>query len=287
MALPTSVQAEPLLRYMNIQELTDADFRTLLRDAAKEAESIVARSGDVRRAQLDLARHQQALWRSVGDSTRVAIGDGVDGAADSLSYLNEIMLNGTGSGSTYWRHSMLAQARQGINSFISRGANGVPLAESVYRGRAWSNDLINRKINGLLLAGASAREIATSVSGLINPAVPGGVSYAAMRLGRSELNNAFHSTSVRLASEQPWVQGMKWNLSSSHPEGDICDDYAYKVHWRGHDQGVFKTSDVPGKPHPQCFCYVTPVVDSDAAIAKRFANGEYDDYVGSMGCGIV
>lgn len=286
MALPSSVRREPIARYANIQRLNDEDFRALLRDASKEAERIAQSAGDVRRAQLDLARHQQQLWRSVGDSTRVAIGDGVDAAADSVSYLNSIMMGATGGSTRFWQHSMLAQARSGIDSFISRTSNGVPLAERVYKGQAWSNDLINRKVNGLLLSGASAKEIARSVAGLIDPATPGGVSYAAMRLGRTELNNAFHTTTVRLAQEQPWIEGMQWNLSSSHPEGDECDDYAFKVHWRGHGQGVFKTSEVPSKPHPQCLCYVTPVVPDDDVIAKRFANGDYDGYVGRMGCGI-
>lgn len=284
MPIPAEARREPLLRYLNIQRLTDDDFRLLLKDSAAEAERIALASGDVRRAQLALAREQQDLWRKIGDSTRVAIGDGVDAASESLAYLNELMLNASGGSSAFWKQSMLAQGRTGIDSFISRTSNGIPLSERVYKGRAWSNDLINRKVNGLVLSGASAREIAKSVSSLIDPSTPGGVSYAAMRLGRTELNNAFHTTSVRLASEQPWVSGMKWHLSSSHPEGDVCDEYAFGQHFRGGGQGVFKVDQVPGKPHPQCLCYVTPELPDDDEIARRFANGEYDDYVQRVGC---
>jgi hypothetical protein len=105
-----------------------------------------------------------------------------------------------------------------------------------------------------------------------------------MRLGRTELNNAFHTTTQRLYEKQPWVTAMKWNLSSSHPEGDICDEYAFDAHIPHGEAGVWRKGDVPSKPHPNCLCFTTPVTVSDDEFAKQFTDGKYDEYLGGMGC---
>ena len=54
----------------------------------------------------------------------------------------------------------------------------------------------------------------------------GRLKYNARRLARTEINNAFREGAVQSAKRAPWVRGLKWNLSSSHPEVDICDDWA-------------------------------------------------------------
>jgi hypothetical protein len=123
---------------------------------------------------------------------------------------------------------------------------------------------------------ANSRELARLVRNYIHPDTPGGVSYAAQRLARTEINNAFHTTSLRHYNEQPWVEGVKWSLSSSHPHADACDEYATEVHFRGGEPGVYKPEDTPSKPHPQCFCYVSPVTMSDEAFIRAFNAGEFD-----------
>ena len=87
-----------------------------------------------------------------------------------------------------------------------------------------------------------------------------------MRLARSELNNAFHSRQIA-AAQKPWVLGVKWNLSKSHPRKDECDRYATEnAHQLG--RGVFPKSDVPSKPHPHCLCFMTyEMQDEDDFVA--------------------
>ena len=281
---------EPLLTMLNAVRINDADMRVLLRDSAKEAERIIARAGDgiggaVRSAQLDLAAQQRQMWSGVEQHVRVAIGDGVDAAGESAAFLTETMFGSVGMTTDYLRYSVLAQARSGIDSLVSRGAAGIPLSQQVYRTSVASGQRLDRTINAMLVNGSSAREIAKAVRGYIDPLTPGGASYAAMRLGRTELNNAFHTTSVRLNNENPMVEYMKWNLSSSHPRADRCDDYAHNSHMPRGEQGVFRKSEVPSKPHPQCFCYVTPVTVSDEEFIKNFHKGAYDKYIdGVLGC---
>ncbi len=281
---------EPLNRMLNVIRINDSEMRQMLSDSAVQAERIIARAGSglggsIRAAQLDLAAQQRDLWAGIEEQVRVGIGDGVDAAGESASLLTETMFGNVGMTSEYLRYSVLAQARTGIDSIVSRGAAGKPLEQSVYNTSVAAGQQLDRTINAMLLNGASAREMATAVRGFVDPFTPGGASYAAMRLARTEINNAFHTTSVRLNNDSPFVEYMKWNLSSSHPRPDECDDYAHNTHMRKGEPGVFHKAEVPSKPHPQCFCYVTPVTVSDEDFVKNFHNGTYDEYIdGKLGC---
>lgn len=271
-------------------QVSDNEMRAILRDASREAERLIARQGvgiggKARTAQLGLARIQRELWATVHSQVKVGIGDGADAAAESSSYLNELMFNEVGATTSWWRQSLLAQARAGIPNLISRKENGITLSQRVYRTSVGSTGVLQKMINGMITNGASAREIATRARDFISPDVPGGASYAAMRLGRTELNNAFHQTSVRIGASQPWVIGQKWNISSSHPKPDECDEYA--AHDEGKGRGVFGPTSVPGKPHPQCFCFITAVTPSREEFVKNFHSGKYDEHLNSMGCGVA
>jgi hypothetical protein len=105
------------------------------------------------------------------------------------------------------------------------------------------------------------------------------MSYAAMRLGRTELNNAFHTTTRNHWAATPFVPYMKWSLSGSHPRPDICNGYAEDTHVRNGEAGVFDANEVPDKPHPQCLCYVSPVTMDDDEFVQQFHAGRFDSWV--------
>lgn len=280
--IPELARREPLHRVVEAVQLSDKEMARILRDAADESARLIASYGQtfssrVRTAQLGLARIQQEMWATVHSQTKVGIGDGADAAAMSSSYLDDLMFNDVGMTSAWWRSSQLATARAGIPNLISRRENGITLSQRVYKNSVGARGNLQRMIDAMVINGASAREIAKRARGFIHPDTPGGASYAAMRLGRSELNNSFHQTSKRLNADKPWVNGMKWNLSRSHPKPDICDELV----------GVYDKHEVPGKPHPQCFCYTTPETPSREEFAANFANGAYDEYLGSVGCGVA
>lgn len=180
---------------------------------------------------------------------------------------------------------MLQQARAGIDSIISRKENGISLSEKVYRNRVVSSGKIDRILNTGLALGKSAREIANDVSGFISPDVPGGVSYASMRLARTELNNAFHTTQRNMMNKNPFVEKAKWELSGSHPRPDECNEYADQVHIKDGEAGEFWTHDVPNKPHPNCLCYITPVMMDEEQFIQSFKSGAYDSYLDDVRCG--
>lgn len=277
---------------LKAQSITDAEIRTVLRDSATEAKRIINRYGDgigadVRRAQLEVARSQQLMWRRVGDLTQVAVGDGADAASESVWKLMDVYLSSVGFVTENMRMAILAQGRAGITNLLSRRQNGIPLSEQVYKTSVESGQRLARTIDAMIVNGASAREIANATYKFINPATPGGASYAALRLGRTELNNAFHTTSLNAYQDNPFIDAVKWSLSGSHPKSDECDEYAKEVHFSGGGPGVYRPEDVPNKPHPQCFCYLEPQVPSDEEFIAAFHAGKYNNYIDRQLSGVV
>lgn len=148
-----------------------------------------------------------------------------------------------------------------------------PLSARVYNSRALAQGLVSREINKVLATGGSAKDLAKNVTSLIDPNTPGGVSYAARRLGRTELNNAFHAQSIHDAQAVPWIEQMEWHLSKRHETdpGDECEDYALTQY--------FSTDQVPEKPHPNCRCFVTPKVPDRESFVQAVDSGQYNDYL--------
>jgi hypothetical protein len=169
-------------------------------------------------------------------------------------------------------------AEQAANAIISRRTNGFALSDRIYRNARHGVRQAERVVERGLALQRSARQIARDVKHLYDPSVPGGQSYAAMRLARTEINNAHHETTKRLAQGKPWVTGMKWNLSGSHPRPDICNELAEKDP-DGIGVGVYKPNNVPSKPHPNCFCYVTHQMVEDDEFLDRLASGSYDRWI--------
>jgi hypothetical protein len=173
------------------------------------------------------------------------------------------------------------EAAQAVDDIISHRTNGHKLSDRIYANAKVSHKQVGAIVDRHLALQSSAKSLARDVRKFYKPSVPGGSSYASMRLARTEINNAHHDTSIRLAADKPWVLGFKWNLSGSHPKPDQCNDYADRDDGQG--KGVFSKGDVPGKPHPQCLCYLTHLMEDDEAVQQKIMDGSYDDYLNSRG----
>lgn len=158
------------------------------------------------------------------------------------------------------------------------GQTKVPLSQQVYRTTQLSKGAVDKAINAALAQGMSASQLAKMVRDMIRPDVPGGVSYAAKRLGRTELNNAFHESAKARMASTPWTEAVRWHLSGSHSTPDICNEYANNDN-EGLGEGLWPPGKVPAKPHPQCLCYVTAELPSDAKFVQNMRNGDYDPYL--------
>jgi hypothetical protein len=183
-----------------------------------------------------------------------------------------LSLVGKGAQGQYLYESALQVSQRAIDAALARMRfSQVPLSQRIYKTGVWMGGRLGKLINETLASGLNAAEFAKRARDWFNPNTPGGIRYAAMRLARTEINNAFHAISAEKYATTPWIDQVDWNLSKSHPKPGICN----KVH----ELSPYPADRVPARPHPQCMCYITPKpVDEDEFI-DQFLKGQYDDYL--------
>ena len=277
--------------YAKVQKLADADLLAVLRKAfadidqmlkamsAQRSVSEAVRIEQLKTVQRHILRQQAEVFARLGDIVESRSAQAAAAASELGSAIDDVLLAATGDAETArnLKTSLASTAEQGVQAAISRMTmSEVPLAQRIYNTQAWMDGRIQRGINSALARGLSAREFAKEARDWFDPSVPGGVRYASMRTARSEINNAFHATSIQQAAEKPWIDKMQWHLSSSHPKPDLCDAYAKG----GKDgDGIYAPKDVPRKPHPHCFCYVVPVSPDEDEFLDNLLAGKYDKYL--------
>lgn len=275
------------------ESITRGELATILNtaasDAAKLVETNLARgtvSGTIRAKQLQAASEglgslSSSMWGQVGAATRAGVYNAAELAVNQQidrEYLMGMPFNAI----RQYEEQMFFNAYQSAEDIISRKTNGFALADRIYRNGQATVMQVGKIVDRGLALQQSAREIARQVRGHFRPDVPGGSSYAAMRLARTEINNAHHDTTKRLTEDQPWVLGYKWNLSSSHPKPDACNQYAEDDH-DDLGPGVYKKGNAPSKPHPQCLCYLSIFQEDRELFQAKLVNGAYDDRLRGMG----
>ena len=91
----------------------------------------------------------------------------------------------------------------------------------------------------------------------------------AMRLTRTETNIAYRRSDNERWQQMDFVLGQRIQLSRQHPKEDICDDL----------QGDYPVEFVFEGWHPQCFCFVTPILmDADEMRKARQARLRGETY---------
>lgn len=281
----------PLTGYLHAERAVLVRMADDLLDAQQDLQSklarLAARNGgigaQVRAGQLSqidsaLRSTMDVLWKEVGEEIIVG-GQEVADVASSVQTVTDRVLFAS-AGVTLPDEVVRgeqAYARNVVEHYWSRMDNDVSLSKQVYRTEALSKRWVDRAVNRVILQGGSWKDIADAVRPFIDPNTPGGVSYAAKRLGRTELNNAFHTTQIRLGEANPWVMGQQWNLSGSHGRKDECDALASKTVSRKLGRGVYPDDEVPRKPHPQCLCCLTAKTVGEEEFFDRLMRGDYAD----------
>lgn len=283
---PSDPRSNWLLRYIAVQQIYDEQIFKALNDAAEDAGKIAESLGNkkigerTKKYQAALVRQQikQVIKVMFKDFVPV-IDKGQKAAAEAAalaSLANDAKVLKTlfpdPKERNAWQASFVESAQHSIGAMVTRITESkIPLSKRVYKTSAFSSGLLDRRINSALARGASAKELASSVKDMIKPDTPGGVSYAAMRLARSEINNAFHVMSIHAAEKFPWTQEVEWHLSKVHvPQGCKCEEYAR--------QKIFPKDAVPLKPHPQCMCYIVPKTMGWNDFAQQLQTGGFDDF---------
>lgn len=279
--------------YAKIQRLSDREVLALISQSLRDIKRMLNRIGKsqrisdlVRAEQLRtvaraMMREQAIIFRKAGDIIRARRLEAAARATVLGSAVDDVLFAFAGDSeeARALKRSLLSGGEQSLNTALTRmGVSEIPLAERIYRTQVWMNGRVQGMINSALARGLTAREFAAEAIDWFNPDTPGGVRYAALRLARTEINNAFHATSIMQADEKPWINQMKWNLSGSHPRPDVCDQYA-KGGKEG--DGVYPPRQVPRKPHPHCLCFVTPISPDEDEFLDNLVAGKYNDYLDS------
>lgn len=150
---------------------------------------------------------------------------------------------------------------------------GYTLSDRVWRTAIEERARIDRLLDYHIAQGTAAVDIAELLEDFLTPGArllrtrtPYGRegSYAARRLARTEISAAAGRATVSASIANPFVEGIQWSLSGSHPKPDICDDHA-----RGgpNGDGVYAPGNVPPYPaHPHCLCNLQPVTGRDTRV---------------------
>ncbi|ACI12433.1 head morphogenesis [Mycobacterium phage Konstantine] len=277
-------------RYLAIQARSDTRVRTVLLQGAEDARNKLIRlednstfSAGVRAAQIKLTMeivrevHAQ-IFKEMIPIIKDGYGRAASAAVDAYTetdvrYLRAAFRSvGTDRSVDSFVSGQRKQAQLSVAHAISRvTGSDIPLSRRVYRSRSLANGWVQRLVTSAIMRGDSAKDIAEAVRRHILPSTPGGTAYAAMRLGRTEINNAFHVTTLELSKDRPWVESNRWNLSKTHePQNCRCERYA--------QIGLFPVENTPAKPHPQCRCFVTPELEPYESFAANLKAGYYRDW---------
>lgn len=281
------VQAQPnppeLQPYRRLQGKTEAELRRILESTAKAIQRRIASlpigvGGQVRAAQLRITlaainQLMQTMWVGrINPLVARAIKDSLEAAENAIETMERVAYAGLSErAAESLVRSLRLAGSSGLKSDAARRVR--VLSQRVYRQRALDDGRVEQIIRQGLISGLSAKELASEVYKFVSPTAPGGSSYAAMRLARTEINNAFHERQVE-GAKRPGVKAVQWNLSGSHRVPDLCNVYADHG-----GNGHWPVDDVPDKPHPQCFCYLTYVMMSPDDFRKALEHGDFDDEI--------
>ncbi len=238
--------------------------------------SNMVRSVQLMQAVTAISAALSQLWMAMGDLVRAGQEDARTEALKMSFDWDKVLLalNISAAKRAAMKSSLIEAGRFNVEAAIARVYKSrIPLSQQVYKTSELTLGWVEHRVNLAIARGASPAELAREVRAFINPAVRGGAAYAAKRLARTEINNAYHAVIVVHNEDKPWVTRMRWNLSGSHPTVDICDTYARR------NGGMFPKTKVPAKPHPQCLCYITPVTLDDDEFIKRFRAGQFQSYM--------
>lgn len=141
--------------------------------------------------------------------------------------------------------------------------DGLKLSDRLYN----LNQATRQTIEDTLVQGVaeqtSAKKLAKQLEASLIEAGADNPRYQALRIARTEINNAHREAHIRSTQRadgtlKPYIAGVRWSLSPSHPRPDICDI------WASHDgddlgSGVYLPAHVP-TGHPHCLCYTSSVL---------------------------
>lgn len=161
--------------------------------------------------------------------------------------------------------------------------DGLKISDRVWRATETVRNSVQRILEDAVARGQDSRRTAKEIQQYLQPGIwkahkadvrkrlgiGTDVSYQAMRLARTEMNNAFHEGAIAANQHSPGYRGIYWRLSKSRvmPIPDICDDMAEDV---SHGEpGFYPKGKEPVRPHPQCMCFAVSNWEDPEQFSQR------------------
>lgn len=256
---------KPLVRYLSLEGDVIAQVNKVLGAAVRDLDKDIARLqgsskiGDqitllqARQTRLALKRQTATVFSNIEDvmarGKRSAASLASKMVSDEESPLLKLVMSGKAMQQLADDEALRAAST--VETVMARFSSSYkPLSQRVYNSDQLTKGYVDSMVNIQLAKGASWGDFSKAARSMIDPNTPGGVAYAAKRLARTEINNAFHASSAERYRNSN-VPGLMvvWNLSGSHKVPDECNKYD--------EEGPYAPEAVPEKPHPQCLCYLT------------------------------
>ncbi len=263
---------------------TTAQVRELYRRVALQLHNEIKglTPGTLRRA------HQEALAKvldnavnSLRDGLTGTVTQGIQGAVHAATSGPEEVTKGVLAGAFHpaevkWMFASINE--RAVKSLLTRTRHGLKLSARVWRIGKDARQNIRRVVEDGVTRGLDSRKLARQVQQYVQPdvwtamkqetrrnlGVSSNVSFEAMRLARTEVNNAFHEGTVNAYAAIPSARGAYWRLSGAHPLPDICDEYASH-----NGNGLWAEGEVPARPHPACMCVICAAMEDTEAFTQR------------------
>ena len=250
-----------------MQERADREVYALLRRSVVSINRLIRvgvrdelRRGEMIETKRQLELEMAALMRRVGDVTKARQHDAAARAVTSNATAERRWARQAGiSPITFeeYQQNVERKSRENVLNAMAKtfGRSNRPLSKKVIDTTKIINGQLDRFIETALVTNMDVDQFARGVRGFIRPDVPGGASYAALRLARNEIANAFHATQIVHAQQQPFITGCRWELSGSHSKSKsdcMCPVYAGKI---------YPPDQVPNRPHPGCLCTLSYETD--------------------------
>jgi hypothetical protein len=150
-------------------------------------------------------------------------------------------------------------AQEAVNAIYQRVyEDGLNLSDRLWRLDNATRTAIADQVVGAVVSGQSARDLANSIKAYLTDPDEGNARYNAMRLARTEINNAHREGHIRSATDangdiKDYISAIGFRLSMSHPAPDICDVWASQD-INGLGPGNYLPASVPvDHPHGLCF----------------------------------
>lgn len=267
-----------------MQRLSGSRVLSVLKTAEKDLEKL-----------LGLAKKETLTYQVYFDKMN-AITELIDSMISEVNVSTRLGMRSTTESLTKKYASITREYARGRGFDLTTSFSAVPLQATKkciervwsdgfsFSDRIWRMDSFARDgVNQILTSGIARGQSAVSMSKelrrfLIDPDIEPGVSwttgvsksvtgkgtihYNALRLARTEINNAYRETLVTANASNPITLGVRWNLSNSHPRPDICDVWAESDLY-GIGAGVYPPGATP-LDHPGGLCYVTDVLRPQA-----------------------